>query len=170
MTNETLSILDLQDIVVPESVGLWPPAPFLWFVLSVVMGAVAALVVKGVLRWRRNRYRRAGLELLASAKEKFECNGQAPELVADLSELLKRIALAAFPREQVASLYGRDWLLFLQKTAGGASLDAVLGEALAEAVCAENNEVPLSHEQCEKLLEFSNRWIRTHKANRQDVE
>ena len=47
---------------------------------------------------KRDAYRRAGLALLDGVST-----------VHDVSVVLKRVALAAYPREQVASLYGEDW-------------------------------------------------------------
>ncbi|MBN8910366.1 MAG: DUF4381 family protein, partial [Rhodospirillales bacterium] len=54
---------------------------------------------KTIARWRRNRYRRAALREL----------GRLPRtgnVVPALAALLKRTALAAFPRERVAALTG----------------------------------------------------------------
>ena len=80
------------------------------------------------------------------------------------------MALAAYPREQVASLYGRDWIRFLEETVNGELFASGLGDALTGAVCAGNKEVPISDEQCRQLIEFSSQWIRKHKPYRRDVE
>ena len=57
---------------------------------------------------RRNAYRRAGLTLLQSATTAYEIN-----------VVLKRVALAVFPREQVAALHGEDWIQFMRSTCPG---------------------------------------------------
>ncbi|CAA6697383.1 Unannotated [Lentimonas sp. CC19] len=57
---------------------------------------------------RRNAYRRAGLTLLESATT-----------VDEINVVLKRVALAVFPREQVAALHGEDWIQFMQATCPG---------------------------------------------------
>lgn len=95
----------LHDIVLPTPPPLWPPGDGFW----------AALLVLGVFvlvswqwrreRRRRNAYRVAGLELLGQAQS-----------VYDVSLALKRVALAAWPREKVAPLQGRDWVRFLNGT------------------------------------------------------
>ena len=54
-------------------------------------------------RRQENAYRRAGLALLARA-----------ETAHEISVILIRVALAAFPREQAASLVGEDWRGFLK--------------------------------------------------------
>lgn len=99
---DVLGLEDLHDIVVPPAPSLWPPGDGFWVAL-VVLGVLAVTA----WRWRRERrrrnaYREAGLELLAQART-----------VYDVSIALKRVALTAWPREQVAALQGHDWVHFL---------------------------------------------------------
>ncbi len=99
---EPLRLADLHDIVLPPAPPLWPPAPGVWVLLglTLVLGFSAWRHYRS--RRRRNAYRRAGLAALEGART-----------ARDVSVVLKRVALAAWPREQVASLYGRDWIGFL---------------------------------------------------------
>jgi len=64
---------------------------------------------------RRNAYRKAGLLLLDDATT-----------VHDVAVALKRVALAAFPREQVASLTGDEWAAFLHKTCPGSDFSTMV--------------------------------------------
>jgi len=68
-----------------------------------LIAGVAILVYQWRLRRQENAYRRAGLALLARA-----------ETAHEISVILIRVALAAFPREQAASLVGEDWRGFLK--------------------------------------------------------
>ena len=61
----------------------------------VAAGLAAAAIAR---RHRRNAYRREALRELEEAD------------AADISAILKRTALVAFPREQVASLSGAAWM------------------------------------------------------------
>ena len=103
--DERYSLDNLRDIVVPEPPPLWPPAAEIWWLLA-IFGLTLAILL---FQWRRarsrNAYRRAGFALLDDAGT-----------VHEISVILKRVALAAFPRDQVASLYGEDWGGFLQQT------------------------------------------------------
>jgi hypothetical protein len=101
------SLDDLRDIVMPVPPPLWPPAPDAWLLLVVVIAAVTTVLYQWRRRRRANAYRRAGLSLLHEA-----CT------VHEISVILKRVALAAFPREQVASLYGDAWGAFLSQSCG----------------------------------------------------
>ena len=103
--DERYSLDQLRDIVVPEPPPLWPPATEFWLLLIVVVVSIAIVVFQWRQRQRANAYRRAGLALLHRAGT-----------VHEISVILKRVALAAFPREQVASLYGADWAAFLNTT------------------------------------------------------
>jgi len=100
-----LSLSELQDIVLPAVPPFWPPAPGFWILLLMLV----AVVISG-WRWRRilrmrNAYRQAGLELLEQART-----------VRDVSLVLKRVALAAWARDQVASLYDSQWADFLNSS------------------------------------------------------
>ena len=101
--DERYSLANLRDIVLPEPPPLWPPAPEVWLLLVIVIAAVVVLLSQRRRVKQRDAYRHAGLRLLDEAKT-----------LHDVSVILKRVALAAFPREQVASLYGTDWADFLQ--------------------------------------------------------
>lgn len=102
MPQDAASLQNLRDIVVPEPPPLWPPAPGVVVLLVIALAVVIALA----LLWRRararNAYRRAGIALLDTARTS-----------RDVNVVLKRVALAAWPRPEVAPLYGDDWAAFL---------------------------------------------------------
>lgn len=103
--SDPADLSNLRDIVVPPEVALWPPAPGWWILLAggIAMAAIFAGMI--VTRYRRNAYRRAALVALDTAD------------AGDISSILKRVALAAWPRTEVASLTGAEWLAFLDRTA-----------------------------------------------------
>ena len=141
MDDQTASLQNLHDIVVPEPPPVWPPAPGVWVVLVIVLCVLTALF----LWWRHSRtrsaYRRVGLTLLKSA-----------ETTRDVDVILKRVALAAFPRPLVAPLYGDDWVAFLDRTCSRASFAAV---AAADSGAAATPE----------LRRLAGTWIRHHRAS-----
>jgi len=130
---------NLRDIIVPPDVSFWPPALGWWLVgaaCAVAVGFAAAAVVR---HWRRNAYRREALHALQTAD------------ASDISAILKRAALAAFPRERVASLNGAAWLAFLDRTGGtsfaGTALLALTygGAGDRDAVIAQARRWIVSH-------------------------
>ena len=125
MTNTALTILDLNDIVEPSSVGLWPLAPIPLMLL--LLGFSALLFTAGTawIRWHRNAYRREALRLLNNTTE-----------TGATRVLLKRVALAAWPREMIAPLYGNEWIDFLNGSCGRSTFKAGMefNELSAQAV------------------------------------
>jgi hypothetical protein len=124
-----VDLLDqLQDVLEPPPVSM-VPATWGWAVLALLLLGAAALAAWAWLRHRRaTAYRRAALaelHALAPALERGD-----PDTLAALERLLRRTALAAFPRAEVATLTGDAWLAFLDRTGGGF---AGFGPALAAA-------------------------------------
>ena len=101
MTEQTPSIFNLRDIVVPEPVGFWPPATGVWVLVGVACIGLALLIWRGYAFWKARAYRRAGLARLAKIEGQLVSPGSQVAALRELSILLKRVALAAFPREQV---------------------------------------------------------------------
>ncbi len=139
MNSEQYSLNNLRDIVVPHPPPFWPPAPGVWVVLGVVAATVLIVWWRRHLIQKRNAYRSAGLVLLGDART-----------VHDVSVVLKRVALAVFPREQVASLYGRDWVAFLKTTCSQTSFSEIAG-------------TEYSAEASQALIELAGFWIRFHR-------
>lgn len=122
MSDDLSSLANLQDIIVPEPPPFWPLAPGAWWVIGILFLLLILICIYWYRRWRANAYRRAGLELLKEA-----------HTVHDILVILKRVALAAFPREQVASLYGAEWNSFLSQTCLKTDFSALAAEAASKS-------------------------------------
>lgn len=140
MGDDPYSLSNLRDIAIPDVPAFWPPAPGLWLAL----GTVVLTLFLVAWQWRavrkRNVYRKAGLLLLSEAKTAH-----------DVSIVMKRVALAAFPRERVASLYGKDWAAFLQETCPRMSF--------LELAATDENE-----DSARNLVPLASAWIRHHRV------
>ena len=116
MNSDQDLLQQLHDIHLPAALGRWPLAPG-WLVL---LGLLSLLLILGVvwgLRWfRRGKVKREALRVLAQYEKTYYAERDTQTTSAALNELLKRVALAYFPREQVAQLHGKEWLVFLQET------------------------------------------------------
>src|SRR5262245_59184355 len=113
MMDDQADLSHLADIVTPAPVAWWPPAPGWWIVAIALLITAAIGVYQAALRYRRNAYRRAALAELAGIGPIADTKS-----LAAISAILKRAALVAYPRPEVASLTGSGWLAFLDRTAG----------------------------------------------------
>ena len=151
----------LQEISLPAPVA-WTPQTIGWYVLA----ALAALGLLWMLRaiYRRhaaNRYRRAALAELATIRVRLDGETGPSRVLADIAALLKRTALAVFPRDEVASLSGEAWLGFLDSTAGSTLFSSGPGRVLADLPYRAEASAPAG--EMRELLTISKRWIRKHR-------
>lgn len=131
-TDDALSAL--RDIHLPEAVPLWPPAPG-WWVAAGLLVAVAVALRLVVLR-RRRSVALAALRELERLDRDHEQSRDAGVYAVRLSALLRRVALARFPRREVASLHGAEWVEFLSRSSARTRFPSEVVEAMERAVFA----------------------------------
>lgn len=150
-------VAGLIDMPLPQEVSLWPET---WAsrIAVVVLLVTAVVAIWRFISYRRvNRYRR---EALAELTRITSAPDTAPgELAAQLSLLVRRTALAAFPRQQIAPLNGAAWLAFLDRSSGGTEFSRGAGRWLASAPYARTGP---NDSQRPELIELTRRWIRGH--------
>ena len=128
----------------------WTPHTIGWYCLFAIAGMLTLwLAIRGARRWLHNRYRRRALrELALLPPEQF-------------STLLKRTALAAWPREKIASLTGDAWLNFLNQTAENGGFQRAPGNRIEEI---SFRPMALSHDDEQALRTVAAAWIRRHRV------
>jgi len=97
------------------------------------------------MAYRVNAYRRAALKEIRAA-------GESPAMRADI---LRRTALAAYPRSDVAGLHGEEWLAFLDASYRGSQFRSGVGRVLATAAYRPAQPV-------EGLQSAAVSWVRGH--------
>jgi hypothetical protein len=146
------SLSNLRDLAIPEPIPWWPPAPGWYFVIAFLVAVLLVIATRLLIRYRRNAYRRAALS---------ELRRLGPREAAVLPALLKRTALAAYPRRDIASLNGRSWLEFLDRTAGTTAFTRTHGAALLDL--AYRPGTALDAKQFRELSVATRHWIRSHR-------
>ena len=149
-------LLDLMHgLVMPEPVPWLPQTPG-W---SIVLGWLVAVLLLAawqiVKRRRRNRYRRDALAELEAIAARRDI--EPAESAQRIATVLKRTALVAFPRADVAALYGKDWAKFLSETADNDAQIADAADMLATAAYRPDADP-------DALTRPARRWIRLHRA------
>lgn len=94
----------------PDAISWWPLAWGWWVILGLLAAIVVWALVWLIRRHQRNRYRREGLKSLKRALD------QGDMTLSQLNQLLKIIALQAWPQDAVAELHGTQWIAFLTAT------------------------------------------------------
>ncbi|QDL90406.1 DUF4381 domain-containing protein [Paroceanicella profunda] len=148
------TLIDLLDMLAeppaPPPVAMTPQTWGWGALLALVLLALAWLAWRTWRHRRANAYRRAALAELAAA-------GDDPARIAGI---LRRTALAAWPRTRVASLTGPDWLAFLDATGGTGFVDGP-GAALARAPYRDG-QAPVPG-----LGDLAAGWVRRHRVEAQ---
>lgn len=111
----------------PAAPGWWPLAPG-WWVLAVLL----ILGIVAVWLWQRRpqvRLRRAALRELAQLDNNLADDA---DLARELTQLVRRYAVARFGRDSVATLSGTRWIDFVVAH-GGTSWSGEVGQALLRA-------------------------------------
>lgn len=157
MNPDPFSLDRLRDIATHPPVSFWPPAPVWFFVLALVIWWTSLASIKVWLRWKRDAYRRqalAELRMLASGN------------IAELSSILKRVALVAYPRGKVASLSGHDWTDFLTTTCDKVDFTDFPENQIGIA-SFDPSVKTLDANQWNRLTGHAERWIERHVGENQ---
>ncbi len=107
-----LDSLPLRDIHLPDPISWWPLAPGWWLLLALFILSVSVSVL-----WRRHQrahaLKKTALECLQFTRKRFYAHGDDYTLLEELSSLMRQMSVSIFPRQEVASLTGQEWLRFL---------------------------------------------------------
>jgi hypothetical protein len=146
--------LTLRDIHTPTP-DFWPPALGWW--ILVIAGLVGMMIlsrwlIKRFYRWRRRHMAIITLNQLLKTFDEQQDTGQ---FAAEISMLLRRIALYRFPRDRVAGLSGKHWLTFLDETGGEGQFTHGPGQILAVAPYQRHPDIDKAG-----LIKTTQHWIK----------
>lgn len=163
MKSDPYSFDRLQDIAEPARVAWWPPAPFWWFAIILIVVWCVYLIVRVAYRWSRRAYRRKALRELREIEKQHRSGDNAAGDLVKVSALLKRVALVAFPRDRVASLWGDEWLSFLSETCD--QVDFSKDPLRTLAWSSIERSAPVSNEnEWQQVISAARTWIDHHQA------
>lgn len=107
-------LLDIRDL---DPIGWWPLAPGWWIgaVLLLLLLVLLTLLIRQLIRFPPGSWRKEADRALRRLRRAHR-QQSAKETASQLSELLRRIAMARFGRQRQASLSGDEWLRWLQQS------------------------------------------------------
>jgi hypothetical protein len=138
MNSDLASLNNLNEIVLPSAPPFWPPAAGFWLLVIILAGLLGLVTTCYFLNRKKNAYRRAGLMLLAEAGT-----------IREIDIVLKRVGLAAFKREIIAPLYGKEWASFLDSTCAACHFVKLLAKG--------------EHTPIKQYSNCASTWIKHHK-------
>ena len=154
-TYEGMNLVDLLDLLapVPEpvAISMWPQTTG-WIWLGLALGIAAIWLGWRLLeRHQAYAYRHAAHSALNLAKDDPN----------DIAAILRRTALAAYPRDEVAGLSGEMWLAFLDRSYGGKGFATQTGRAMVSAPYQKSTPVVRG------LGDLAQQWVRGQKKQEQ---
>jgi hypothetical protein len=148
-------LAQLKDIHLPPAVSWWPPAPGWWLLGLVMLGGVAWAVVRLRRRTTMPNLRREALAALEQAEADWRSHQDGSRLAAELSTLLRRVAISLYPGTDVAGMTGVDWLRWLDERLGGHDFEKGSGRLLLEAGYRPTADI----DDPEALIALTRRWL-----------
>ncbi len=148
--------LPLRDIHLPDYVSIWPLA-YGWWVLIAVIIITGSLAVFFYLR---NKKRKLSAITLARAEflnifNEYEKNRDSLKFIKQVSVLFRRLSISLFPRTEVASLTGDNWLEFLDSKISGKPFTQGKGRIIIEAPYRQNIE----SDDVNEFIQHSRDWV-----------
>ncbi|MCK4206865.1 DUF4381 domain-containing protein [Brucella pituitosa] len=156
------ALRSLKDIVVPPPIS-WIPQTWGWGFLGLALVAgLLSLLLWQLRQYRANAYRREALSMLTEIDKRLRDRNTKPQAIAELASLLKRTALGAWPRTDVADLSGEKWAEFLAAHAQNKT-----GQTLSKLVNdfeyrSEDDIGNLQSHACDDLISAARNWIEHH--------
>ncbi len=105
-------------------------------------------------RRKRNRIRRVSLKEIDTIQEAFQSHRDNTRLVRELSVLLRRVCISRYPRVDVASLTGVEWVSFLDRNLDGKPFSEGDGIVLITEPYRKNPDIDAN-----ALLSCCRSWI-----------
>lgn len=152
----------LADIVTPPPVS-WMPHTWGW---AVVAAGLVALLIALAWRWRRhalaNRYRSEALRVVAAIEARLHDQTHRHGALDEIAAVIKRTAMAAYSRGQVARLSGAEWTAFLD---GQGLTDPSVRTLLDDVEYRRDaDRAAISDADVRALIAATRAWIKEHRV------
>jgi len=147
----------LKELPLPDPVSWWPQTPGWYLLGTLILAGLCYLAWRLWLRYRHDAYRRQGLVRLDEMTTD-------PAALKELPLLLKKSALMAGARQQVASLQGHAWIAWLNETAGDDLFSTSDADTLELLAYAQPGRALPDTTKAAHLIEASKSWMRMHRA------
>lgn len=152
--------LPLRDIHLPQGIGWWPPAVGWWILLALVL-LLAYIAMRAYRYFTRTTATTQAVKLLDTLR--LDDSISQIEKVRQLSCLLRRLAISVDSDSEVAGLYDRAWLNYLDQSVPGTPFTQGPGTILADGPYRQRISVSdggVAEQEIMALMQLSKVWIR----------
>jgi len=149
--------IDLGPLYEPDAVRFSFETPGWYLMGGLLLLFTFLFFLKWLKRYQKNKYRREALKTIASIEQNLQNLNESNQF-NDILILLKLVAIKAFGRQEVAQLYGNEWLEFLESKGihtPFTQYKQIILNTLYKPTLVDLKETKV-------LFELSKRWIRTH--------
>jgi len=156
MGDATNNGLKLQDIHLPDSPGFWPLAPGWWILLVLLLLLGIWLLLKLMRRARLTKKRQQILNEYSRLEARL-LDHPDNEVIANINIFLRQLAISKYPRADIASLAGANWLAFLDESGDTNEFSKGAGRILVDAPYQAGELKNLNRDEFAPLIR---RWIK----------
>ena len=155
-------LTNLHEVSLPGAISFLPSGPLLWALLVIGMWLLGHALWWRYVNWCDQQYRRQALSKLSELQALWQQPASRVQASQELVILLRRVALTAWPRVDVAAKVGAAWLDFLTRTTKVSTAPPnILGEL---AYLPESQLQQITTEQWQESIAWVQDWIREHEA------
>ena len=155
-TIQEASLDNLHDIIVPDGIGYFPLAPG-WLIVGVLLITLLFhFVVQAYKRYKKTLYKREALTELENHRDESKDDALA------LLKLARRVAIAAYGREEIAGLSGENWWDFMEQHSK-VKMSKELRDEIATLLY--DNTAQIDTAQYRSIRSKVSVWIKTHKVS-----
>jgi len=147
-------LAELRDIHSPAAISMGPETTAWYIVFAIALMIMVWMLIRFIKAYARKRRQKQALDILHSAVTNYTAENSA-SAIASISILLRRIALARFKRENVASLKNAAWLNFLDQQLQTTEFSTGIGKILITAPYQKRVETDIA-----ALSDLVERWIK----------
>ena len=138
-------LAQLRDLHLPQAVADWPPALGWWLLAGLVLFGLVWFMRALYRRYQSNAYRRFAQRELTAIVAEHATTQDARRALSALQFLMKRVAMTAFNRAEVAALTGVAWTQFLDATSTTSQFSLGPGELLIDGPYEATQDLSLIH-------------------------
>lgn len=152
--------LPLRDIHLPPDIGWWPPAAGWWLVM------ISISIVTGLIYWayklvsKKSALKSAKIQLRQIKQDTQSDNAHK---LAQLSMLIRRVAISTANRNECAALTGRQWLEFLDRSMKDKPFTQGAGRLFEDAVY---RKVKPTDQEIDQITALCESWIHAQRKKK----